>query len=202
MKHVEKWAKKTFPNAQFIDVEGIPVESWKAIAEEIEHILPKFPGMAERLERFGATDDAAHVIAKASPVAGSDLQFNRIHWQSLGELSKSLQQGVDAGYHPHGVAHAGAKYYVTHELGHLADGLISKTNFPVWRELVGQFAEAGQENNKYPARYDKAKMERVSAYGGTNEFEAWAESFAAARWRKDDLRANPAIKKFREILNP
>ena len=67
---VQKWAEKTFPKAEHIQLGGIPLESWQVIADEIDYHVKKTPALAERMYAFGAQVMDKNDIAAAIPGSG------------------------------------------------------------------------------------------------------------------------------------
>jgi hypothetical protein len=194
---VQKWAQETFPNAK-VDLSYIQLDAWNVITGELNHLAGKFPGIKERMLEFGSMAVSAggdNTIAQAVAGSGRLLQFNPVWWSDLKKLGETFAAGVESEFHPLSVQHAGPKYYVTHEVGHLVDGLLESSNNKAWKKLVSNFR--GKDG-----RFDSTEARRVSDYGSTSEVEAFAESFAAARWRQADITKNPIVKAFREVLDP
>ena len=183
----EQWAKNAFPEAT-VDVSGIPLNQWNIIANEIDYLAEKFPGITKPIKQFGATDGPDGAIAWTNK-ASSVLQFDRKEWSNSNNLHKAFKRATAEGWHSPKVENAGPAYYVTHEMGHLVDLRERTLNAEKRKELLRHFQlENGQ--------FDPSKGTEISEYAATNEFEAAAEAFAAARWRKD--KDNPIVNQFRE----
>ena len=89
------------------------------------------------------------------------------------------------------------KYYVTHEMGHLVDGLVEK-NDPKKRLLLDKLF-GDQINPKHRSvKFDPEKGGSVSQYGRTDVNEAFAKSLRRRCWTKKP--ENPIIKMFKEQL--
>jgi len=190
---VESWAKGVFPNAT-VNVEGIPLESWHVIANEVDHLSQKYADVFAGVVDFGAADrvqKGAIAWVKHSN-AGAALKFAREEWAKLSKVDKAFQSSATNGWIPKNVGHAGPGYFVTHEVGHLADEHMRK----VAREKYLEVHRVFKEPNGY--QFDPLKGQEVSEYGATNELEAVAEAFAGARWRTDS--ENPKINQIREAF--
>jgi hypothetical protein len=191
---VEAWARKMFPNATTVEVNGIPLDSWGAIADEIDFLSAKFPAeILERVKAFGSDDGAA--LGADGAIAwtngnGNILRFDRKQWSKLAKLNKNFQSYVQTGWTPPKIEKAGAKYFVTHEFGHMVDFHTNRTDMVKHKALHDQF----RTPNGY---FDPLKGAEVSEYASTNQIEAAAEAFAAARWRTD--QDNPIVNKFRQV---
>jgi hypothetical protein len=189
---VEAWAKQAFPKAK-VTVEGIPVASWQLIAQEIDENLAKFPGIAQRIETFGAMEAHPESIAWAS-IPRKEFHFAQHHWSDLENLGKIFQTGVADGYHPRHVEQAGPRYYVTHEFGHLVDGYLKDADPESWKAAQSELGKRGSAEAQKRAAI-------VSEYATFSPAEAFAEGYAAAKWRPAS-KPNEIIDRFREVLKP
>jgi hypothetical protein len=187
---VEAWAKRRFPWAK-VEVKGIAVDSWNVIREEIDYLVDKFPGISDRMGNFGSVDTKDNTIALASPESGRTLKFNGKWFNDLKQLARNVTNGVAKEFYPIGVDSGGARYCITHEIGHLVDGLLAKTDPKTHDALMAHFKDPD-------GKFDARQARRVSSYGATDPVEAFAETFAAARWRTD--QKNPIVEDFKKRL--
>lgn len=195
---VVTWALARFPSIKAveiaglkqIDVDGVPLEAWTLIADEIDFMLAKFPEVASKIRRFGAGDGPNNAIAWTT-IWGDAVHFDRATWSNLKKVTKTFDKSVRDGWHPKGVEHAGLKYYVTHEMGHIVD-VAAKTDNPA---LHTALHEPFKADNGY---FDPEKARDVSEYATYNELEAVAESIAGARWRTNS--DNLVIQMIKEKL--
>jgi hypothetical protein len=194
--HVDQvldWAKETFPNAK-VDLNQIGLDAWNVITDELSRMVVKFPGIRDRMLTFGSmdvTEYGENTIAQAVTGSGRLLQFNPPFWRDLKKLGETFVNGVKSEFHPKGVEHAGVKYYVTHEVGHLVDGLLEGTDNKKWNALVKNFRGSD-------GRFDPTEARYVSQYAATEEVEAFAETFASAHWRQDG--GNQIVNDFKKRL--
>lgn len=188
---VEDWAKQLFPKATVV-AEGVSLESWHAIADELDHLVPKFPGMAENIIGFGTSDAASHAVAWVKPndVKGDALHFNPAYWGDLKKARKVFDKSAKTGWIPEGVEDAGPQYFVTHEFGHMVDSWARRNHRAKYLDAHAVFK--GSDN-----QFDAAKGGSVSQYAATSTTESFAEAFAGARWSS---KPNPLINAFKEMF--
>jgi hypothetical protein len=197
-EEAENWAKQRFPNAA-VNMAGIPVESWQEIAREVDYVVQRWPGIADRLKEFGTMkgDVPPDMVASATVRSGRSLEFNPAAWQNLAKLSEQHSQDAKSGWSPKGTGFIGSRFYTTHELGHLIDGYLRETD-PAKRHQLDLLV-GNQPNPKHPhVEFDKAKAATISEYAQVSHAEAFAEAFASARWLQRPK--NPIVQQFKKIL--
>lgn len=188
---VEDWAKSLFPKAAVV-TEGVSLESWHAIADELDYLVPKFPGIADNVINLGASDALSYGVAWVKPndIKGDSLYFNPNSWGDIKKAGKIFDKSAKTGFIPEGVEHAGPQYFVTHEFGHMVDNHVRRTNREKYLGANKLFR--GDDN-----KFDPAKGGTVSQYAATAEVESFAESFAGARW---STKPAPLVSVFKEMF--
>jgi hypothetical protein len=188
---VDDWAKKLFPKAE-IKTEGISLESWHAIADELDHLVPKFPGIADNIIGLGASDAVPHGLAWVKPndIRGDTLNFNPAFWGDTKKVQKTFDKSVKTGWIAEGTENAGPQYFVTHEFGHLVDGYTRRNNRAKYLDAHATFKGADNQ-------FDPSKGGTVSQYAATSSSESFAESFAGARWSN---KPSPLVSVIKEMF--
>ena len=196
---VHSWAKDRFPDAK-VNLEGIPVQSWQEIAKEVDHVLKQWPGIADRMREFGILKDAPpEMVAAAVIRSGKSLQFNPVVWKNINKLSEQYAKDAKSGWAPKGTGFVGAKFYVTHELGHLVDGYLREFE-PATRHRLDLLVGHQPDPNHPHVEFNKAAARTISEYAETSHAEAFAEAFASARWLRNPK--NAIVQEFEKVLNP
>jgi hypothetical protein len=197
-EHVESWVKSTFPNARDIDIRGIPIESWRVIAEHVTLITERFPGLSSRVYHFGG-EDLDGAFASVSGPFGSSLKFDKTWWFDLERLTEQIKEGSMSGFYTPGAGRVGPGYVVTDEMGHMTEAFLEDKPPEIHRELMSLFSKPLEPGRRY-ADIDMDKASTISRYAATNENEAFAETLAAAKHQKNPM--NTIVKRFKEILFP
>ncbi len=206
---VVEWAKKVFPHATDLRMDGIPVQSWNVITTQLDKLLKQYPEVAHRIETFGSHhkmwDDRTipGALAAASARTGNILAFNPDQWQDLDYLTRTLDN--------YGRSHWMAKgagdpaYVVTHEFGHLLDGHIWRKDGAKHAKLYKLFGvnsfevEYDGELRPGAAPLNAETAKTVSRYATTNILETFAETFASMHFTPLAERA-AVVNQFEEIL--
>ena len=189
--HVEDWAKRTFPHATHT-LGDIPVESWNVIAKELDVHVAKYPDIGLHVKDFGSTGPNVYGSIAFVVRSGEEMRFNPRFWTDLRALRKEFYESVDKGFIPAGVKPAGVSYYVAHESGHLVAPHLLRTDPERALKLYGVF----RQNDAF----DPTIAATVSSYAKTNAQEAFAESYAAARFQSPEW-AGSAQKAFTKALS-
>ena len=188
---VATWAKKLFPKAE-VTTEGVSLESWHVIADELDRMVAKFPAVADNIIGFGANDSHPTGVAWVKPndIKGDALYFHPNYWGDIKKVKKVFDKSVKVGWAVEGTEHAGPQYFVTHEFGHLVDNYTRRNDRPKYLEFRKVFEGAD-------GYFDPEKGATVSEYGATNGAEAFAESFAGAKW---SIKPSPLVGVIKEMF--
>jgi hypothetical protein len=197
IEHVREWARAAFPNfkAHVFDGGGIPIRVWNQIAPELERLARDFPGVARRLEYLNDPSinwndpHYARAAAVGDNKAGRHLSFNpRYFSKPDAELREDRRLAAESGWMAGGFE---ADAVATHEWGHLVESWLYDTDPRRRAALLAAFRTGGA--------FDAAKAATISAYGATNETEAFAEAFVATR-RLPSADRPAIVREFAGIL--
>jgi len=191
--------RESLPNAKLHHAD-IPLENWNRLAPELDRLAREHPEVAKQIEFINLpsaewdTPDRQRVYAEAFTQSGKGINLNPREWsKSWDDLAKERARSVQKGWFPAGTEDPTAN--ITHEFGHLVHGQLefrgSKQERAKAQHILDLFRTGG--------KYDKLKGNQISIYAATNEREAFAESFMAARWQQPVSRS-PVLHDFIERL--
>lgn len=170
------------------------------VAKSAIQVFDKFPGLKKWHLSLGKMDeyciqkhDGAYAVTTLIR-DGCDVQYNPQYFESLDDLKKSYGYDLRKGFHPKGTTW---ESIITHEYGHVLDGMLTKTrasgrhrrkiNFS---EYVYDLIRAGDfEIEKGLSRYANTKYEEFFA-------EAIAEALTSPNPRRIATRVMEEVERF------
>ena len=191
---IHAWAQSAMPGAT-VDLGGLPLSRWQAIAAELEHLSSAYPDVLKSLKRVGV--DEAYFDARRGAIAatgkhGDELVFSHRYWTPQERLEQAIVLGSREGWLPPAAAANPTRYAVSHEFGHLLHTRLEAAQPRAARALERVFT-----NRR--GRFDAGLAGSVSGQAASGLIEAIADAFAVVRLRPASIMT-PATKSFLAVL--
>lgn len=172
-----------------VKLDGIDPEMAVSVAQSIETVLTRYPGMKDAFAGFTTDDTPSEAFsiretAMAAYSPSSELiHLNNKYYGNKAEFERVYAESVSKQFHPEGTA---ADAVLVHEIGHAIDNYVSKKIIDPfdysWRgeristRIWNSDIKSGKKSGN-PVT-GKSIKEGLSAYASKNHEEYIAEAFA------------------------